>query len=343
MKTGFRNKLLILMVMISASHTVSARTAEAPLPVPDPDLTATGVQPLRRRGSEAPVRPSAADPLAYAEWLRSVDAEKSLAQYNAFIEDSTGADLVWAAHLGRAKTLMSLGRYEEAFEAVEKSYPPEAPPAKLLDERVALEMRLARRFMRLAAAEGTGAKNGSKSESSYQTASRIFEAVLYNDPGGSYAPAALVGLARARYGLGDLKGAEKRYLQALSRDLPEPVANAARLGAARCFLERRTGPSIQAERLRQAEQLLDAVVAVQSDAAQQEQQRVRHLLDCTEAERQLEEARFYLDRGGRRARRAAQHLLRRLIRDHPGTPAAQSARRHIKDLEASLGKKEVEQ
>jgi tetratricopeptide (TPR) repeat protein len=324
-------------------------TAEAPQPGPPPaeggarpeDEDAAdepGADGAAEAGGETPGRPrNEAESIAYAAWLLVDDPAAALAQYDRFLERFPDSPRRPAARLGRARCLLALGRLKEAFRAAEESFPEETPRPAQLRARCELELEIGRRLaLRGRQAEAEPAeKNGA----ALQAASRVFEAILYNDPQGPYVPEVLFELGNVELARGRIARARKAFVEIVYRHGSSRWVDAARIRGARCLLLEQEAQT-RDERLDEAVRLLQGVhrppLPVVGCDLRVELARVQELLRETQAAAELAKAEFYLKRGTERARRAAVFLLQGLCRSHAATEAARSARERLTALGESV-------
>ncbi|MFH0910315.1 MAG: hypothetical protein V1918_02215 [Planctomycetota bacterium] len=294
-----------------------------PNPLPD--------QAVRKEPSERTPEES----LRYAHWLLEFSPEKALKEYDAFLGRPENGDLALAAHFGRGKALRSLGRLLEAFEEMEQSFPP-MPNTQEIEARCAIEMEIGKQWLALGAKPvSPGGSDPEKNESGYQAASRVFQAVVYNDPQGALAPEAILGLGDAELGLSHFERAENTYLRLVRDYARSPWSDVARVRAARSMALRHPKEGMQSSLLLGAEELLSAVGATPwaYAPAAAEVEETRKLLNEGRADEDLARAEFYLKGPNERAKNAGAYLLRAIQERYAGTPAATKARERLRALE----------
>jgi|GEM_PF-4345974 len=286
---------------------------------------------------------AAADPAArtpeqeirYAHWLVESAAQKALDRFDAYLAADPQPDLAPWARYGRGRALFALGRLQEAFEAVQESFPEKRPAPDRLAARCGLEVRIAHAF---AARAADPDKDGDrKNAAALAAASRVFEAVVYNNPDGPYVAEALLGLgdvelARARPGR-----AAQAYLRLVEVGEDKALADLARARAALALARAHRADEAPVDApLDRAAELLDSLDE-SPGAPPADVRAARRALAEARARDRLDRALFYLRTPGRRSQNAAVYLLRSVVENHPRTDAAAEARGHLESLKQDAG------
>lgn len=296
--------------------------------------------------------------LKRAAWYGAHNPERALQEYDHILEKWPDALELPEALFGRAQALFALGRMMDAFVSVEKSFP-SRPILAELDKRNALELKIGQAMLALGSAEAPVLPDGDQKKkwSGFDAASRVFEAIVYNDPEGAYAAKALLLLGDAYQKAGVTDKAEAVYRRLVSEFPSSEWLDAAKLGSARCLLTRmEQGDRIRSEDLQEARRLLQGVQSekkkpeeVRSEAARSgdsregdmatPQQDVINMhdeltarLQAQKALKMMEQARIYLRSHRSESRRGAVFLLREICSAYPNTPTAEDARQELTRL-----------
>ncbi|MHC4870772.1 MAG: tetratricopeptide repeat protein [Planctomycetota bacterium] len=277
----------------------------------------------------------------YAEWLFDSDIKKALLIFDKVIAKRPEPQVLKKAYFGRGKCLYVLGRYLDAFNAIEESFPVK-PVTSEVAERCNLEFKIGKKIIEKKDTLITGPKGIlRKRENGYQAAIRIFRSVIYNDPQGVIVPQAMLELGDAYYEMGKLKAAYKTYV-GLTRSFPEnSLVEIARIKAAKCLAGRKRTAGAEKTRIRkedtiEAERLLKKAEKSASikkdDEIKNEYASAKNLLAVKAAYEQLESALFYLKRPDDRSKKSGIFVLKEILRRYPGTDAAEAAAQKLKNL-----------
>ncbi len=232
--------------------------------------------------------------------------------------------------LGRCQILQ--GELWEAFQNLEASFPGELE-AEAVSARVKVEFDLAQRLLKLAGQPVPGAVDDKKNLTGWEAASRVFAAIVYNDPLASEAPAALLASGDCLERLGRWPEAEQNYRRLIAA---HPDTNEGRLARAALaeLLVRHRRESGRADRAaREAAQLLDEAIAGEKPepagagaGLKEKIAAAQQARDEAQAADLIERARFYL-RGTERQRKSGLFVLQDAVHKYPQTKAAQEARK----------------
>ena len=307
----------------------SPRAAEPSAARETPPATDTNARP----GAVSPRR-TAKQRLEYGQWLLADDPERALEQFDAILEEHPNSALVPQARLGRAWVLFRRRAFLSAFEEAEASFPETRPDEEELAERIRLEAGIGRYLLGYGAEELPPEVGGEKKETGYSAASRVFRAILYNDPKGPLTPQVLFWLGDALSGTGDHREAARAWRTLANRFGDHRLADKARLRAATALARAATAEeTLDEEALAEAEAFLEEVRGHETPRVTgKELAGVRNVLDAARARKLLASARFYLARPTERSRTSARFVLRDLVRRYPESDAAAEARALLTEL-----------
>lgn len=267
--------------------------------------------------------------------------EDAMAIYRMAIHNGAKDRALEEAYLGLARCEYARGNYWQSFRAVESSYPQQFS-RQALDQRARMEMDLAKLLLQRAGQPVEGALDkAGKQLNGYQTAATVFDAVVYNDPKGPFAPAALRQKAQCQKELQDYDEAAKTYYTLLNTYPHSPEVAEARLEQVELLaLKTRNEGGIKGQQQdRVVEMLRKAKTEQKSDdpAYQEKIRQVEAQVQENQAGARLQEAKYYIKRGGGKAEAAAKFMLEDILRRYPGTKAVPEAQELLNKINGNKG------
>ncbi len=235
------------------------------------------------------------------------------------------------AWLGAGRCHAKLGNLWQAYEAIERSFPPELEPVGV-QERVSLEFEIAERLEALGAGAVPDAGKGEKKLSGLEAASRVLDRIVYNDPRSPEAPKALLRLGDCRVRLDDIEGAERAYRRLLAPSYTAtPASFEARAALAKLLIGKDHGGNVPPRVVKEATEYLRecALFKPKSDALKARIKAARKQRVAAAGRDLLNQARFHLRQGNQKA---GVFLLQDVLRKHPGTDAAREAEQILERL-----------
>lgn len=263
---------------------------------------------------------------------------KALANYLLVMEGAPDQATQAEAWFGAGRCALKLGQIWRAFLYLEKSFPTRFD-AREVRARLGYEIKIAEALRKLEEADVPGSETGGTAEgkkllTGWQAASRVFAAIVYNDPHAPRAAECLLAAADCYARAKDLERAEQSYRNLMRHFGETKEAVHARAGLA-WVLTRQAEEHATPQDLRfEVEQLLLECkdMAVVDATLEARIARVRGEQDQSKAEDLLRKARFHLKRNMRGDRNASVFLLKDLIAKYPESAAALEAAGMLSEL-----------
>lgn len=267
--------------------------------------------------------------------------DDAMSIYRMAVHNGAQGRALQEAYLGLARCEYARGNYWQAFRAVESSYPKEFDRAEL-DLRAQMEMDLGQLLQKQSAQKvGDAMDKDGKPLSGYQAAAQVYESVVYNDPKGPYTPTALRRRAQCLKELKDYDEAEKTYYT-LSNTFPhskENIEAKLELIELLALKTKDTGGIKAQDQDRVTDMIRQAKTRQESNdpSYKQKIEQAETALAENRAAARLQEAKFYIKRGGDKAESAAKFILEDILRLYPDTTAAKEARQMFDKLGGGKG------
>ncbi|MHC4884504.1 MAG: tetratricopeptide repeat protein [Planctomycetota bacterium] len=307
---------------------------ESPLPGP------ATVKPAVKHPATSATTPTAARSpeqlLSYAEWLLGEEPEKALLHFDRFIKQHPNHLFLPEAHFGRGKALYGLGRLEESFSTIEESFPP-TPEIHALAMRCGYELMIGNRLLSRGQSKTKEQKKSEKKGGRSLKASRVFSAILYNDPNGIHAPAALLGLGQAELLLNHQpQKALKAFLRLIHGHPQSELCAEAKVYACTALLnEIQASGSSDATKVLQIEKLAGEAGEIRFQkrpGLTRELATVQNRLKEVKADRLLAQSRFYSRQKGDQGKRSALYLYLKILEKYPKSKAAKQAKAGLAEM-----------
>ncbi|MBN2713302.1 MAG: tetratricopeptide repeat protein [Planctomycetes bacterium] len=266
--------------------------------------------------------------------------EKALSSYEKAVEIGPDTASFCPAAFGAAMAKYHLGEYWGAFIFIEKSFPKRFE-AKEVSRRLEMESIIAKELMAKGGAVVDGAQEGKKKLSGYAAASRVFKAIVYNDPRSSSAPQALLLQGDCHLRAGEFEEAEKAYrdIEKFMGKTEQAILAKASLAEALAAMPRKGGMTQDVSL--EIEQLIADVEIYRDDSKE-----LARRIDAAESAKQeafagdlLKKSKYHFSRRTKRDRNAGIFLLEDILKRFPKAPSAVEAKELLDGLGVETGDK----
>lgn len=247
---------------------------------------------------------------------------------NAYMEIVSMADAGTEAReeawYGVGRCEYRLGNWWKAFDALERSYPARYDPREV-EARVKLEMFVGERLWQMGDAPAPDADLAG-----YQAASRVYRAVLFNQPRSDNAPLALLRQGDAAARDKDWDEAGKYYRQLVETYPDSDEAMRARSSLAETIYSKEWPTGMPEEAIKDVKMLMDDVYRTEdslSPEAVERRSKAEAAVDGADAAMKLRQAKEYLAKmRTKKSRQGAAFLLSDIVSKYPNTPQAEEAK-----------------
>jgi outer membrane protein assembly factor BamD (BamD/ComL family) len=341
--------LVIFLALAASPPSGSPKEALGPVAPEKKPAPKTPAEPKRKKKPASPewllasglgVRSERTGPEAAATWARLLAGEKSHAAASRAFENLLrrwpGAPQAESALLAAARQAMAAGQFDRAVKLVAglRARWPEGRSAPMRD-LTEVEIGEARLL-----AAGRKSFSARKTRSECKAAYRVFAAILKRDRAGPIVERATLGRARALYGMGKI-GRAVKTLEVFLREFPASrLAPTARQQLAAYRSTRARGRSTESQVLDEEGRGIGWIYSgpdgkgkdKDKHKGEDEDDAIRRTYEAIaarQAELKIAEARLYLRL---KKPRAAEWVLRSVLRRYGDTPSAKEAARMLERL-----------